>query len=66
MCVEKLGPVVVVHRVDIDCAEGETDVNDDKDEEEDHHINDHVGHGDDDGSGLPPHQASLEKKNVQT
>jgi hypothetical protein len=47
------------HLVDVDSTEGEADVYDDEDEEEDENINDHVGHADDDGSCLPPHQPSL-------
>jgi hypothetical protein len=49
----------LLYLVYVDDAEGEADVDDDEDEKEDEDVNDHVGHADDDGSSLPPHQPSL-------
>jgi hypothetical protein len=49
----------LTHLVYVDYAEGEADVDDDEDEKEDEDVNDHVGHADDDGSSLPPHQPPL-------
>jgi hypothetical protein len=53
----------LTHLVDVDNAEGEADIDNDEDEKEDEDVNDHVGHADDDGSSLPPHQPSLIKPN---
>ena len=53
-------PLFAVDVVDVDGAEREGDVDDDEDEEEDHHVQDHVGHADDDGTRLAPHQANLQ------
>jgi hypothetical protein len=50
---------ILTHLVYVDDAEGEADVDNDEDEKEDEDVNDHVGHADDDGSSLPPHQPSL-------
>ena len=52
--------------VDVDDAEGEADVHDDKDEKEDEHVDDHVGHADDDRTRLPPHQTKLKTRNMLT
>ncbi len=50
---------ILIYLVDVDDAEGEADVYDDEDEKEDEDVNDHVGHADDDGSSLSPHQPAL-------
>ncbi len=50
---------ILTHLVYVDDAEGEADVDDDEDEKENEDVNDHVGHADDDGSSLPPHQPPL-------
>merc|ERR1719187_2829000 len=57
--IEKLSSVVVINRVDVDCTQSETEINNDEDEKKDQHIDNHVGHGNDDWSSLPPHQATL-------
>ena len=59
MGVEELRPVIIVNLVDIDNHQGEADVNNDKYEEEDQDINDHVCHRDDDRSSLSPHEPCL-------
>ena len=55
-------PVFPIDIIDIDCAESERDVNNDKNEEKNHDIKDHVGHADDDWTGLAPHETHLAKK----
>ena len=63
MSVEELSSVIVINIINVDCTESEADVNNNKDEKENHDINNHVGHGDDDRPSLSPHKASLEKRN---
>ena len=55
MRVEKHSSVVIIHVIDVDCTKGEADVNNDKDEEENQNIHNHVGHGDDEWTSLTPH-----------
>ena len=55
-------PVFPIDIINIDCAESERNVNNDKNEEKDHDIKDHVGHADDDWTGLTPHETHLVKK----
>ena len=57
--VEELSSVIIINIIDVNSTKREADVNDDKYEEENHDIDNHIGHWDDDGSSLPPHQASL-------
>ena len=59
MTVEELSSVIVIHLVHVHSDQGEADVHNHKDEEEHQHVNDHVCHGDDDGSSLSPHQTCL-------
>ena len=61
--VEELSSVIVINIIDVDCTKRKADVNDNKDEEENQNIDNHVGHWDNDGSSLPPHQAGLKRMN---
>ena len=57
--VEMLGPIHVISTVNVNHAQRERNVNDDKNQEENQNIQDHVRHANDDRTRGPPHQSSL-------
>ena len=57
--IEKLSSIIVINLVDINRHQSEADVDNHENEEENQDIDNHVGHGDYNGSGLTPHETSL-------
>ena len=55
MRIEKLRPVIRVHIVNMNHTQSERNVNNDKNEQKDQNVQDHVGHANDNRSSLPPH-----------
>ena len=54
-----LGPIHIISTVDVNHAQSEGNVNDDKNQEENQDVQDHVRHANDDWTRGPPHQSSL-------
>ena len=57
--VEMLGPIHIIGAVNVNHTQSERNVDDDKNQEEDQDVQDHVRHANDDRTRRPPHQSSL-------
>ena len=57
--VEMLGPIHIISTVNVNHAQSERNVDDDKDQEENQDVQDHVRHANDDWTRGSPHQSSL-------
>ena len=58
---EMLSTLIGIDIVNMNHAQGEWYVNNHENEQEHQHVQDHVGHTDNDGTSLPPHQSNLNR-----
>ena len=61
MRIEMTSSFIAINIVDLNHAQGEGNVDNDENEKEHHDVKDHVGHANDYGSSLSPHQTDLNR-----